>query len=101
MHPALLQRLIIFSTYFFGFLVLDRLSFFGDPPSITETFVMALVLGLAVTLLSPMVANLLGRLGSGPSSSRSSARGRRSDVTLARISGDRMTRDSVDADLGL
>lgn len=63
MDPALLQRLVTFHSYFFGFLILDRQSFFGDPPSPTETFVMALLLALAVTLLSPLVASLLDRRG--------------------------------------
>lgn len=68
-----MQRLVTFNIYFFGFLILDRLSFFGNPPSITESFLMALVLGLAVTLLSPLLAGWLarrtsagGRIRSGP-----------------------------------
>ena len=59
-----MQRLVTFNIYFFGFLILDRLSFFGTPPSITESWVMALVLGLAVTLLSPLLAGWLSRRGS-------------------------------------
>ena len=58
-----MQRLVTFHIYFWGFLILDRQDFFGDPPSGMETFVMALVLGVAVVLLSPLVARLLpGRM---------------------------------------
>jgi len=64
-NPVLTQRLVIFCSYFFGFLILDRLTFFGDPPSIVESFVMALVLGVAVTLVSPIVASWLERRTSG------------------------------------
>ncbi len=60
-----MQRLVTFHTYFWGFLILDRQDFFGDPPSVNETFVMALVLGVAVVLLSPLVAKLLPRRMSG------------------------------------
>jgi len=59
--PAVLQRFVTFHTYFFGFLILDRQDLFGEPPSAMESFVMALVLGLAVTLLSPLVARVLDR----------------------------------------
>lgn len=92
MNPALVQRLVTFNAYFWGFLILDRLSFFGEPPSTTETWVMALILGLAVTLLSPMVAGLLGQRPT---------RGRRNLNGPVHIDRDRMARDSVDADLGL
>ncbi|MEQ1872584.1 MAG: hypothetical protein ABL953_02565 [Ilumatobacteraceae bacterium] len=61
MNPVLTQRVVTFCSYFFGFLILDRLTFFGDPPSIIESFVMALVLGLVVTLVSPLVATWLDR----------------------------------------
>lgn len=64
-NPALTQRLVTFHSYFWGFLILDRQSFFGDPPSAMETFVMALALAVLVTLLSPMVARLLPKQSSG------------------------------------
>ncbi len=88
MNPALLQRLVTFNTYFWGFLVFDRLSFFGTPPSTTESWVMALVLGLAVALLSPMVARVLPHRAlngdTGP---------------IIRIESARMTHDAMDPDL--
>jgi len=56
---------VTFCSFTFGYLILDRLTFFGDPPPIMESVVMALILGIAVTLLSPMVANLLNRRSSG------------------------------------
>ena len=63
-NPALVQRLVTFNIYFFGFLIPDRLSYFGTPPSATESWLMALVLGLAVTLLSPVLARWLSRRAS-------------------------------------
>lgn len=86
---ALVQRLVTFNTYFYGFLVLDRLSFFGEPPSTTESWLMALVLGLAVTLLSPLVARVLPH--------------RASDVAArpVHVEIDRVTRDAMGPDLGL
>lgn len=66
-----MQRLVTFNIYFFGFLILDRLSFFGNPPSITESFLMALALGLAVTLLSPLLAGWLDRRNSDGGRNRS------------------------------
>ena len=87
-NPALVQRLVTFNIYFFGFVVLDRLSFFGKPPSITESWVMALILGLAVTLLSPLLARWLGQRASDAGRDR---RGERN----------RMARDPVKTDLGL
>ena len=88
MNPALVQRLVTFNVYFFGFLILDRLTFFGRPPSVTESWVMALVLGLAVTLLSPFLANWLGRRGSDAGRDR---RGERN----------RVARDPTKTNLGL
>ena len=88
MNPALVQRLVTFNVYFFGFLILDRLTFFGRPPSVTESWVMALVLGLAVTLLSPFLASWLGRRGSDAGRDR---RGER----------DRVTRDAMKTNFGL
>lgn len=79
------QRLVTFNTYFYGFAVLDRQSFFGDPPSGIETFVMALVLALTVTLVSPIVARWIDR-------SSGTVRGRR-EV-------DRMARHTMKPDLG-
>jgi hypothetical protein len=63
--PALVQRLITFHVYFWGFLVLDRQDFFGTPPPPMETFTMALGLGVAVVLLPPLVAKLLPQRMSG------------------------------------
>ena len=88
MNPALVQRLVTFNIYFFGFLILDRLSFFGRPPSATESWVMALILGMAVTLLSPFLAGWLGRRASDAGRDR---RGERN----------RMTRGPVKTDLEL
>ena len=65
MEPALTQRLVTFHVYFWGFLVLDRQDFFGTPPSPMETYVMALVLAVAVVLLSPLVARFLPQRMSG------------------------------------
>lgn len=66
MNPEVLRRLVTFNVYFFGFAFLDRQSFFGDPPSGMETFVMALILALAVTLLAPIVATWLRRRATAP-----------------------------------
>lgn len=84
-----MQRLVTFNVYFFGFLVLDRMSFFGNPPSTTESWVMALVLGLAVTLISPLVARILPH------------RAAVEDMGLIRIESDRMPSHAVDPDLRL
>jgi len=94
-NPVLTQRLVTFSTYFFGFLIFDRLSFFGEPPSVMESFVMALVLGLAVSLLSPLLARWLERRASGGGSG--AARG----LNRSGNERDRMARDAVNTDLGL
>ncbi|MCE9622384.1 MAG: hypothetical protein K8R99_08575 [Actinomycetia bacterium] len=97
MNPVLTQRLVTFSSYFFGFLILDRMTFFGKPPSIIESFLMALVLGVAVTLLSPIVSTWLDRRASaGGRGPARVSRGRRP-------SGERdgMTGDPMDTDLGL
>ena len=72
MNPVLTQRVVTFCSYFFGFLILDRMTFFGEPPSILESFVMALVLGVVVTLLSPVVASFLDRRTSGRAPDRTS-----------------------------
>ncbi len=85
MDPRLTQRLVTFHIYFWGFLILDRQSFFGDPPSAMETFVMALVLAVAVVLLSPMVARLLPR--------------RKSSGRRGKVNG--VTRYPVAPDLGI
>lgn len=66
--PALLQRLVTFNTYFYGFLLLDRLSYFGDPPSGTESWLMALILGSVVTFVSPFGARWLEQRSSRESS---------------------------------
>ncbi len=97
-NPVLTQRLVTFSSYFFGFLILDRLTFFGEPPSIVESFVMALVLGVAVAMLSPIVAGWLDRRGSGGGSGRGRGPGRNGG---SRRNRDGMTRDPVHPDLGL
>ena len=80
-NPALVQRLVTFNIYFFGFLILDRLSFFGRPPSATESWVMALILGMAVTLLSPFLAGWLGRQASEVGRDRRGERNRMSRDT--------------------
>jgi hypothetical protein len=95
-NPVLTQRLVTFSSYFFGFLILDRLTVFGEPPSFVESFVMALVLGIAVTLLSPIVSTLIDRRGSGGSRSPGPGRGRGPGGKR-----DGMTGDPMDTDLGL
>jgi len=83
-----MQRLVTFNIYFFGFLILDRLSFFGDPPSITESGVMALILGAAVTVLPPFLADWLRRRASEAGRDRQGQR-------------KRMQRDTNKTDLGL